>query len=227
MWWEKGRDRRLFFTHGNSLIALNAADGKAVESFGDGGGLDLTPAVDRQGRIYVTVPGVVFEDKLIFGFSTNEDANAFSGSVRAFSAVDGSPVWQFDTIPAPGDAGSETWAEGSLEGAGGANVWTGMALDARTGELLWHFQVVRHDLWDKDNPSPPTLVQLERDGRTIDAVAITTKTGQLYVFDRETGESMYAIHEIETPIPSTLPGFTHLHHESPASTFLGWLAEQC
>ena len=138
--------------------------------------------------------------------NAHEDANAFPGSVRAFSAVDGSPVWQFDTIPAPGDPGSETWAEGSLEGAGGANVWTGMALDARTGELLWHFQVVRHDLWDKDNPSPPTLVQLERDGQTIDAVAITTKTGQLYVFDRETGESMYPIHEIETPIPSTLPG---------------------
>ena len=242
MWWEKNGDRRLFFTHGSYLIALNAADGQPVESFGDGGGLDLTPGVDRDGRIYVTVPGLVFEDKLIFGFSTNEDANAFPGSVRAFSAASGSLVWQFDTIPAPGDFGSETWAEGSLERAGGANVWSGMALDeergilfaptgsatpdfyganrlgdnlfsdslvaidARNGELLWHFQVVRHDLWDKDNPSPPTLVQLERDGRVIDAVAITTKTGQLYVFDRETGESMYPIHEIETPIPSTLPG---------------------
>ncbi len=242
MWWEKGDDRRLFFTHGKDLIALNAADGRPVESFGHGGGMDLTPSVDRNGRIYITVPGVVFEDKLIFGFSTNEDANAFPGSIRAFSAVDGSLVWQFDTIPAPGDFGSETWAEGSLERAGGANVWSGMALDeergilfaptgsatpdfyganrlgdnlfsdslvaidARNGELLWHFQVVRHDLWDKDNPSPPTLVQLERDGGVIDAVAITTKTGQLFVFDRETGESMYPIHDIETPIPSTLPG---------------------
>ncbi len=241
MWWEKGDDRRLFFTHGKDLIAVNGNDGTPVASFGDGGGLDLTPSVDRNGGIYVTVPGVVFEDKLIFGFSTNEDSSAFPGSIRAFSAVDGSVVWQFNTIPAPGDFGSETWAEGSLERAGGANVWSGMALDeergilfaptgsatpdfyganrlgdnlfsdslvavdARTGELLWHFQVVRHDLWDKDNPSPPTLVQLERDGRVIDAVAITTKTGQLYVFDRETGESMYPIHEIDTPIPSTLP----------------------
>lgn len=242
MWWENGSDRRLFFTHGKDLIALDADSGTPVETFGDGGGLDLTPDGDRDGVIYVTVPGVVFEDKLIFGFSTNEDANAYPGSIRAFSAMDGSPVWQFDTIPAPGDFGSETWADGSLERAGGANVWSGMALDeergivfaptgsatpdfyganrlgdnlfsdslvavdARTGDLLWHFQVVRHDLWDKDNPSPPTLVQLERDGRVIDAVAMTTKTGQLYVFDRETGESMYPIHEIETPIPSTLPG---------------------
>ncbi len=242
MWWEKGENKRIFFTHGKDLIAVDAADGTPVESFGDGGGLDLTPDVDRAGRIYITVPGIVFEDKLIFGFSTNEDANAFPGSIRAFSALDGSLVWQFDTIPAPDAPGAETWAEGSLERAGGANVWSGMALDeergilfaptgsatpdfyganrlgdnlfsdslvavdARTGELLWHFQVVRHDLWDKDNPSPPTLVQLERDGRVIDAVAITTKTGQLYVFDRETGESMYPIHEIETSIPSTLPG---------------------
>ena len=242
MWWEKGEDKRIYFTHGKELIALHAAHGQPVESFGDGGRLDLTPQDHRGGVIYVSVPGVVFEDKLIFGFSTNEDARAFPGSVRAFSAASGSLIWQFDTIPAPGDPGSETWAEGSLEHAGGANAWTGMALDeergilfaptgsatpdfyganrlgdnlfsdslvaidARTGELRWHFQVVRHDLWDKDNPSPPTLVQLERDGRVIDAVAITTKTGQLFVFDRETGESMYEIHEVETPIPSTLPG---------------------
>jgi len=66
--------------------------------------------------------------------------------------------------------------------------------------------VVRHDLWDKDNPSPPTLVQLERDGRIIDAVALTTKTGHLYAFDRDTGESIYPIIEVPTPIPSSLPG---------------------
>jgi len=242
MWWERGSERRLFYSHGKDLIALDADDGSLVSDFGEGGILDLTPEVERNGVIFVTVPGVVFEDKLILGFSTNEDSNAYPGSIRAFSAVDGSLVWQFDTIPAPGEPGSETWAEGSLERAGGANVWTGMALDeesgilfaptgsatpdfygasrlgdnlysdslvavdARTGELIWHFQVVRHDLWDKDNPSPPTLVELERNGRVIDAVAITTKTGQLFVFDRETGESMYEIREIETPIPSTLPG---------------------
>ncbi|MDP6581710.1 MAG: PQQ-binding-like beta-propeller repeat protein, partial [Vicinamibacterales bacterium] len=80
-----------------------------------------------------------------------------------------------------------------------------VALDARTGALQWHYQVVRHDMWDRDNPSPPTLVQLERDGRTIDAVALTTKSGHLYVFDRETGESMYPIVEVEQ-LSSTLPG---------------------
>ena len=242
MWWEQGDDRRLFFNSGPLLLAISADDGSPIESFGDKGRVDITPESGKTGYVGVTVPGVVFEDKIILGFTTTEGADAVPGSVRAFSAVDGSLIWQFDTIPKPGDPGSETWAEGSLERAGGANVWTGMALDeergilfaptgsatpdfyganrlgdnlyanslvaidAHNGELEWHYQVVRHDLWDRDNPSPPTLVRLERDGRTIDAVALTTKSGHLYVFDRETGESMYPIVEVETPLPSTLPG---------------------
>jgi len=136
MWWERGSERRLFYSHGKDLIALDADDGSLVSDFGEGGILDLTPEVERNGVIFVTVPGVVFEDKLILGFSTNEDSNAYPGSIRAFSAVDGSLVWQFDTIPAPGEPGSETWAEGSLERAGGANVWTGMALDEESGILF-------------------------------------------------------------------------------------------
>lgn len=244
MWWRNPRDerdRRVFFAAGRELIALNAADGELVSGFGEGGRLDLTPPVDRTGSFSVTVPGVVFEDKLIMGFTTSEWADSFPGSIRAFSAEDGALVWQFDTIPAPGAPGSETWAEGALDHAGGANVWTGMALDeergilfaptgsatpdfvgasrlgdnlfancllaldARTGEHLWHYQVVRHDLWDRDNPAPPTLVRLERDGEVVDAVALTTKSGHLYVFDRETGESMYPIVEVDT-LPSTMPG---------------------
>ena len=241
MWWEKSDQRRIFYTAGRELLAVNAADGTPVESFGEKGRLDLTPSGGRNGYIGVTVPGVVFEDRIILGFSTNETAEAYPGSIRAFSAVDGELVWRFDTIPSPGEPGSETWAEGSLERAGGANVWSGMALDeqrgllfaptgsatpdfyganrigdnlyancllaidARTGELKWHYQVFRHDVWDRDNPSPPTLVQLQRDGGTIDAVALTTKSGHLYLFERETGESLYPIVE-EATLPSTLPG---------------------
>ncbi|MCZ6643656.1 MAG: PQQ-binding-like beta-propeller repeat protein [Gammaproteobacteria bacterium] len=241
MWWERGDERRVFFAAGKELIAIDADDGQLVEQFGTGGKVDMTPA-GRGGYIGVTVPGLVFEDKLIMGFSTTEGSDAYPGSIRAFSAVDGSLVWKFNTVPEPGDVGSQTWAEGSLERAGGANAWSGMtldeergmlfaptgsttpdfyggdrlgdnlfgnsivALDARTGTYRWHYQVVKHDLWDKDNPSPPTLVQIERDGKVIDAVTLTTKTGHLYAFDRDTGESLYPIVEIETPIPSTLPG---------------------
>jgi len=241
MWWQKNGDQRIFFTARRELLALNAADGSLVQSFGTGGRLDITPEDDRGGHFAVTVPGVVFEDMIMLGFSTSEWADSFPGSIRAFSAVDGRLVWQFDTVPAAGAPGSETWAEGALAKAGGANVWSGMALDeergilfaptgsatpdfvgaerlgdnlyanclvaldVRSGELKWHYQVVRHDLWDRDNPAPPTLVQLQRDGSTIDAVALTTKSGHLYVFDRETGESLYPIVEVET-LPSTMPG---------------------
>ena len=243
MWWERGSDQRILFAAGRELIALNADDGQLVPSFGDGGRLDMRPKEnDRGGHFGYTAPGVVFEDKIITGFTTAEWADAFPGSIRAFSAVDGELVWQFNTIPAPGERGSETWAEGSLEKAGGANAWTAMtldeergllfvptgsatpdfygaprlgdnlyansivALDARTGEYRWHYQMMRHDLWDRDNPSPPTLVQLERDGRVIDAVTLTTKSGHLFVFDRETGESLHPIFEADTAMESSMPG---------------------
>jgi len=65
-----------------------------------------------------------------------------------------------------------------------------IALDAATGERLWHFQAVRHDLWDRDFPSPPALVTLTRNRRFIDAVVQTSKQGWLYLFDRVTGEPL-------------------------------------
>ncbi len=70
-----------------------------------------------------------------------------------------------------------------------------LALDAATGERIWHFQIVHHDLWDRDLPAPPNLVAFERNGRRIEAVAQPTKSGHLFVFDRETGEPIYGVEE--------------------------------
>ncbi|MEX2044865.1 MAG: PQQ-binding-like beta-propeller repeat protein, partial [Opitutus sp.] len=74
-----------------------------------------------------------------------------------------------------------------------------LALDAMTGERRWHFQFVRHDLWDRDLPAPPVLCEVRRDGRTIAAVAQVTKSGHAWVFDRETGESLFPWHEVRVP----------------------------
>jgi len=74
-----------------------------------------------------------------------------------------------------------------------------IALDANTGERRWHFQLVRHDLWDRDLPAPPNLVTVERRGEVIDAVAQVTKTGHVFVFDRETGEPVFPIVEVRVP----------------------------
>jgi quinoprotein glucose dehydrogenase len=80
-----------------------------------------------------------------------------------------------------------------------------LALDAATGKRIWHFQVVRHDMWDRDLPSPPTLVTIRRDGRTIDAVAQSTKHGFVFVFDRENGRPLFPIEYRKFP-PTTVPG---------------------
>jgi quinoprotein glucose dehydrogenase len=80
-----------------------------------------------------------------------------------------------------------------------------LALDAATGKLVWHFQGVHHDIWDRDFPSAPALVTIVRDGKRIDAVAQTTKQGFVFVFDRVTGESLFPIEERPFPA-STVPG---------------------
>ncbi len=80
-----------------------------------------------------------------------------------------------------------------------------IALDARTGVRLWHFQAVHHDIWDYDLAIAPKLLTVERNGKKIDAVAVATKHGFLFVFDRETGEPVFPIEE--RPVPqSDVPG---------------------
>jgi quinoprotein glucose dehydrogenase len=81
-----------------------------------------------------------------------------------------------------------------------------LALDARTGKRLWHFQTVHHDIWDLDNNSAPQLVTIRHDGRAIDAVAMASKTGYLYVFDRVSGKPIWPIEERPVPQGTTVPG---------------------
>lgn len=116
-----------------------------------------------------------------------------------------------------------------------------IALNAETGERVWHFQFVHHDLWDRDLPAPPTLVSFEKDGRQIDAIAQTTKSGHLFVFDRETGEPIFPIEERPVhdslfpeesvaktqPFPTAPPPFTrqdfdlsHIDREIRSETFV-------
>jgi quinoprotein glucose dehydrogenase len=80
-----------------------------------------------------------------------------------------------------------------------------LALNAGTGERIWHFQAVKHDLWDRDFPSPPSLVTLERGGNKIDAVAQTSKQGFVFLFDRTNGRPLFPI-EYHRYAPSDVPG---------------------
>jgi quinoprotein glucose dehydrogenase len=74
-----------------------------------------------------------------------------------------------------------------------------LALRADTGKRVWHFQVVRHDVWDRDLPAQPTLVRVLRDGRLVDAVAQITKSGYVFVFERETGRTLFPIEHRAVP----------------------------
>jgi quinoprotein glucose dehydrogenase len=80
-----------------------------------------------------------------------------------------------------------------------------LALNAKTGERIWHFQGVKHDLWDRDFPSPPVLLTVKRDGKPVDAVAQTSKQGFVYLFDRTNGRPLFPIENRKYPA-SDVPG---------------------
>ena len=80
-----------------------------------------------------------------------------------------------------------------------------IALNAETGERIWHFQGVKHDLWDRDFPAAPALMTIKREGRDVDAVVQTSKQGFIYLFDRVTGAPLFPI-EYRKYAASTIPG---------------------
>lgn len=102
-----------------------------------------------------------------------------------------------------GSAANDHWGGNRV----GQNLFANcvLALKAETGERLWHYQVVHHDIWDYDIPCAPNLVQVRHNGRLIDAVAQSTKVGNLFVLDRETGAPLFPVEE--RPVPqSDIPG---------------------
>ncbi len=138
-----------------------------------------------------------------FGYETwPEDAWQRKGGANAWTgmSVDHERGWVF--VPT-GSAAFDFYG-GDRHGE---NLFanTLLALDARTGQRIWHYQVVRHDLWDRDLPAAPNLVTIRRGGETVEAVAQITKSGHVWVFDRESGEPLFPVEEIEAP-PSDLEG---------------------
>ena len=243
---ENRSERRLFFSKGHKLLALDAQTGTLIASFGNKGGVDLRKGLGRDPtsimQIASLTPGRIFENLIIVGSAVGDESyEAAPGDIRAYDVRTGDLVWIFHTIPHPGEAGYETWPPEAWKSVGGANAWSALsideqrgiayiptgapsyhfyganrqgdnlfansliALDARTGKRLWHFQAVHHDLWDYDLAMAPKLLTVERGGKKIDAVAIATKQGFLFVFDRVSGEPIFSIEERPVP-PSDMPG---------------------
>jgi quinoprotein glucose dehydrogenase len=243
--WREGDQRRILFTAGNFLHAVDPATGKLIDTFGEHGRVDLLQGLDRDTRgLYLvgTSPGAVYRDLIIVSARLSEGPGpAAPGHIRAYDVRTGERRWIFHTIPHPGEEGYETWPADAWREIGAANNWCGMtidqergvafiptgsaafdfwggnrvganlyancllALDASTGKRKWHFQFVHHDLWDRDLPAAPTLCTVTRNGKKIPAVAQITKSGHVWVFNRETGESLFPWREEPVP-PSALEG---------------------
>ncbi len=243
-YWSDGDDRRIFHSAGPYLYALDADNGQPIADFGEAGKIDLRENLDRDPAnldVWLTSPGVVYENLLIIGSALGEGYEAAPGHIRAYDTKTGQLVWTFRTIPQPGEFGHDTWNKDDWRDVGGTNSWGGMsldeergllfaatgspafdfyggnrtgqnlfgncvlALDARTGKRQWHYQTVRHDLWDYDLPCAPTLVTVAHAGKRVDAVAQVTKTGYVYLLDRDTGTPLFPVTERTVPA-SDIPG---------------------
>ena len=246
-YWESAdrSERRLLFAADNHLQAIDARTGQTIIDFGKGGSTDLREGLGRDPKtltlVQSTNPGRIFEDLLILGSATNEEYDSGPGDIRAYSVRTGKLVWSFHTIPHPGEPGYETWPKGAWKTVGGANAWSGMALDsnrgvvyvptaspkynfyganrkgknlygncllainARTGKLLWYYQMVHHDIWDYDNAGTPMLTTVRHDGKLLNVVAQVNKVGFVWVFDRDTGKPLWPIEERAVP-KSDMPG---------------------
>ena len=132
-----------------------------------------------------------------FGYETwPADAYKISGGANAWSGVTIDPKRAM-VFAATGSASYDFYGANRV----GDNLFanTVLALDARTGKRIWHFQGLHHDLWDRDFPAAPSLVTVMRDGKAVDAVAQITKTGFVYLFEREKGTPLFPIEERAVP----------------------------
>ncbi len=247
VYWEDGNDKRILYTSGPRLYALDARTGKPISTFGDSGHTSLKSGLEQTSEekmVISNTPGTVYEDLIIMPLRVSEGTDASLGHIQAFNISTGKLAWVFHTIPYPGEFGYDTWPKDvykNTSDVGAANNWSGMsidrkrgmlfvptgsaaydfygakrigtnlfancllALDAKTGKRIWHFQLVHHDILDRDPPAPPNLVTVRHNGKLVDAVAQITKQGYVFVFNRETGEPLFPIKE--TPVPqSDIPG---------------------
>jgi quinoprotein glucose dehydrogenase len=244
--WQNKDEKRVLFTAGANLWALDALTGKPIKTFGENGKVDLhigLPENSQEKYIISNTPGTVFENLIYMPVRVSEGDDAAIGDLRAFDVISGKLVWTFHTIPHPGEYGYKTFPPDAHknESIGAVNNWAGMsvdiktgilyvptgsaaydfyggnrpgknlfantliALDARTGKRIWHYQTIHHDIWDRDLPAPPNLISISKGGKKIDAVAQVTKHGYVFIFDRKTGKPVFPIKEVKVP-KSMLPG---------------------
>ena len=221
------RSRIFMGTNDVRLIALDAKTGLPCANFGKGGEikLDVGMPLEWPGEFQITSPPVVGHGVIVVGSSIgdNRRVDAPSGVVRAFDARSGEPRWSFEPLKHDGiEAGhANVWAPMSVDGPRGLvflptsspspDFWGGkrpgnnehansvVALRIETGELVWAFQTVHHDVWDYDLPAQPTLARIDTGEGQRDVVIQPTKHGFVFVLDRDTGKPVWPVEERAVP----------------------------
>ncbi len=221
------RSRIFMGTNDVRLIALDAKTGLPCADFGKGGEikLDIGMPLEWPGEFQITSPPAVGRGVVVVGSSIgdNRRVDAPSGVVRAFDARSGEPRWTFEPLKRDGiEAGhANVWAAMSVDAARGLvflptsspspDFWGGkrpgnnehansvVALRIETGELVWAFQTVHHDVWDYDLPAQPTLARIDTGEGSRDVVIQPTKQGFVFVLDRDTGKPVWPVEERAVP----------------------------
>jgi quinoprotein glucose dehydrogenase len=224
------RQRIFLATIDARLFALDASTGHPCDDFGIAGQINLKEGISnikRGGEYEETSAPAVIDDLVIVGSSIadNDRVDSPDGAVRAFDARTGKLRWSWHPIQAnlaPTGAGN-VWSTISVDAQRdlvflptgsaspdyhgfkrpGDNKWANsvVALSASTGELVWGFQLVHHDLWDYDTAAQPILGVLRRDDGETPVVIQGNKTGNLFVLDRETGKPVFGVEE--RPVPKS------------------------
>jgi quinoprotein glucose dehydrogenase len=225
----RGAAERILFSSGACLYALDPKTGQPIETFGENGKITL-PGIVREGygassaapTIYkeiIIVPGYM---KDVWGFDV-----ATGRQLWTFHTVPHEGEFGYDTWDTTEEYAANAWAGMALdEGRGIAYVTTAgpkpnyigmrhrgqnlfancvIALDATTGRRLWHFQEIRHDIWDLDISAPPNLATITRDGRRVDVVTAVSKMGNTLLLDRVTGKPIFPFRLRRAPT-SDVPG---------------------
>lgn len=152
-YWEKGGDKRILYSAGNYLMAINAKTGRLIKSFGEKGRVSLNVGVrDDPDKISVTLttPGSIFKDIIIVGSRLPDFYGSAPGYIRAYHCKTGKLVWTFHTIPHPGEPGYETWPPDAYKYAGGVNCWAGMSIDSKRGMVFLALGSPSYDFYGAD-----------------------------------------------------------------------------
>jgi glucose dehydrogenase len=200
---------------GDVIIIGGNGGGKTGGGYGDGGNtVESTPedirGYDvRTGKLVWTFH--VMPQKGDHGYDSWGESRNRTGNMAAWAPLAADEARGIVYVPLSAPTNSQYGGHRPGDNLYSCSI---VALNARTGKKLWHFQMVHHDLWDYDNSAPPTVADIKVDGRSIPVVIQPSKTGFLYVFNRVTGKPVWPIEE--RPVPqSTVPG----EHTSPTQPF--------